>query len=208
MLRLVASIPRYVTWHTPPHKSWHTPPHCLQNFVEQRQLGFFKNSQKGYRSGNILSIFIILTQNQKGHILDETCNDVIEKLAHTIHKVIEKLDEADNDTPNTNLSSGKLTFFMIEADDNVKEVLEDWVEKVDYGDVKTEPEESSPGPISYCSSSQPSTWPSKASLQCFYCPVWTSIPWNFKDSFKVKYLSQLLHSISFLCLFWRYCAFL
>ena len=32
-----------------------------------------------------ISIHNTHTRNHKGHILDNTCNDVIEKLAHTIH---------------------------------------------------------------------------------------------------------------------------
>ena len=45
-----------------------------------------------------------------GQILDETYNDVIEKLIDTIHKdkcndVIENRDDADNDTPNSILAS-------------------------------------------------------------------------------------------------------
>ena len=60
---------------------------------------------------------------------------------------------------------------------------------------------SSPGLVSTCWSSQPSVSSSKASLKCFYCLPWTSIMWHFKDSFKVKFFSQDLHSTSVLCVF-------
>ena len=71
-----------------------------------------------------------------GHILDETYNDVIEKLIDTIpedkcNDVIENCDDADNDTPNFILISFGSFFCISKADDisaevfNVKEALED-----------------------------------------------------------------------------------
>ena len=61
----------------------------------------------------MISLHNTHTRNHKGHILDDTCNDVIEKLAHTIHNdtlndVVEKLDDADNDTTNAILASSYL----------------------------------------------------------------------------------------------------
>ena len=69
-------------------------------------------------------------------------HDVIEKLVNIIHndnEVIERNDDAADDTPNSFLYN-KAEYISAEVF-NVKEVMEDYVEKVNPGDVKTEPEE-------------------------------------------------------------------